>query len=529
MDLPENTELDELLEIVEDPLRWAETFLIEPTSGKPFKANYVERKILSAKGPWVVLRIPRRQGKSYSLAILALWAATTKQNYTVLVLGPGESHVTNLFDYIRNFLSANPHLATAVTENTKSPHRIRFSNGSMITGRTTGSGNNKQAISARGLGANMVIIDEAAYLKEADFAALSPIFTNDYYVGTVRIYAASTPTAEHGRYYLWNTDPSYQFEVIHVPITDVPEITPERLALIRATSSEQEWIVEHMAEFPDIGDNVFRNTDIDKAKQHYTYTLPSPSHNTIKIVGVDWDKYSSGVNIVVIEASKYSPEIKLAYREEIPRSEYTLTDAIKRIIQLNAAIDPDYIFIDRGYGESQIETLKLYGKNHPESGMHRKVIGIQFNENVDVPDPVTGEMIKKQFKSVMLNTLAKVLEDGIFKFSDKDTIFERQLRGYKILSTSGGRIQTTRRNEHIIDAVGLAIFGLYDKFRNELKSAPAEKPVLIKRPEPVKSPKAQKAEKELFRTMAPAILDRSLTRGWSRGTIGDKPLPRKTF
>lgn len=38
-------------------------------------------------------------------------------------------------------------------------------------------------------------------------------------------------------------------------------------------------------------------------------------------------------------------------RIEVPRGEYTLDNAVKKIIEVNDIYNPRWIFIDRGYGE----------------------------------------------------------------------------------------------------------------------------------------------------------------------------------
>jgi len=522
-------DVSEIIDILSSPLRWAEAFLHDPNTDKLFKANYVEQQILTAKGPWVVIRVPRRQGKSYSLSVLCLWAMAVHSNYTILILAPEEGHVAEFFDYIRNFLSVNPELACEIKENTKSPHRIKFKNNSVIKGKTTGAASSRNTSGIRGKGGDLIILDEAAYLKDSDFGQILPIVTNDIYKDEVLIYAASTPTADHNRYYTWCTAPDSQWEQIHIPITEIPEITPERLAMIKSLHTEMEWIVEDLAEFPDIGDNVFRNSDIDKAKGRYTYSLDGLADSTKKIIGVDWDKHSCGVTIALVEAIPGTNNVRLIYREEIPRGQYTLTNAVNRIIGLNELVKPDFIYVDRGYGEAQIELLKLYGKENPSSKLHEKVIGIQFGQDVSIQDPITGKEIKKQFKSVMINTISRMLEDGLFQFSDKDSRFDKQLRGYKIVGLSSDRIQTTRKNEHIIDAVGLALYGMHTHFYDRLKFKPATKVVIRPQPIPVKSKRAKEEDKRLFSSKNSVFVDRMFTKGLQRGTLMHKVPGRSRF
>jgi len=196
-------DLSEVVDILSSPLRWAETFLRDPNTDTLFKANYVQKKILTNDSRWLVVRVPRRQGKSYSLAVICIWACVVHSNYKVLILAPEDGQVAELFDYIRAFLSVNSEIAQEIVENTKTPHRIKFRNNSIIRGKTTGSSSNRQGSGVRGMGGDLIILDEAAYLKDSDFGAILPIVTNDLFRDRVRIIAASTPSAEHNRYYEW--------------------------------------------------------------------------------------------------------------------------------------------------------------------------------------------------------------------------------------------------------------------------------------------------------------------------------------
>lgn len=520
----EQSDHELILEIMESPIRWAETFLIEPTTGELFKANYVERTILSAKGPWVVIRVPRRQGKTYSLAVLTLWSVVVNPNYQVLIFAPQNDQVNDFFAYIRSFLAVNPAINDAVVISNRSPQLIEFSNGSTIRGRTTGASSNRKAMTARGKGADLLILDEAAYLREEDYQAIMPIVSNDIYRKEVKIYAASTPTADHGRYYTWATSKDTGWDAIHIPITEIPEITPEQLAMIKSLHSDYEWVVEDLAEFPDIGDSVFRNTDIDAAKTEYTYSLDKFTPGSIRVMGVDWDKHSAGVNIVIIEMVPGVAKVRIVYREEISRGEYTLTNAVNRIIGLNQLVNPNYIYVDRGYGENQIETLKLYGTKYPETGLKTKVVGIMFGQNVPVYDPVTGLPVNKQFKAVMINNMTRMFEDHHLEFSDKDKILEKQLRGYKILGLSSDRIQTTRKNEHIIDALGLALYGLFVHYQNDLRFKPAKQVVVKQAPVPIKSRLGKIRDARACYNLGAPITNRAFTRGFVRGNLmGSSP------
>lgn len=43
-------------------------------------------------------------------------------------------------------------------------------------------------------------------------------------------------------------------------------------------------------------------------------------------------------------------------RIEVPRGEYTLDNAVNKIVEINDVYDPRWIFLDRGYGEITKDT-----------------------------------------------------------------------------------------------------------------------------------------------------------------------------
>jgi hypothetical protein len=75
----------------------------------------------------------------------------------------------------------------------------------------------------------------------------------------------------------------------------------------------------------------------------------NPDEDSFTLMGVDWDKYGAGVNIVVLEVCgkrHTNPELRgrlrLLYREEVSKAEYTLTNGVQRIQQLNSISTPKH-------------------------------------------------------------------------------------------------------------------------------------------------------------------------------------------
>jgi replicative DNA helicase len=528
----EDDEVRKLGKVLSSPLSWSEAFLRDPASGQPFKANYLERKILSCDEKRVVVRAHRRGGKSYSMAVLALWSAVVHKFYDVLIACPDDDKVSELFEVINDFVNSTPILSESLQERTKSPHLIKFKNGSTIKGRTTGTSGNKEGRALRGKGANLVLVDEAAYLQDGDFKALTPIILGDKYKSNdgmeVRAVIGSTPAEQKGRFFEWCSDTSGQWFQIHIPITENPDFTEEDIDERRSLSTDMEFTCEYMAEFLEAGFSAFRVKDIERAKVDYGYASKGCARGAVhRAMGVDWDKYQAGVNICIVDLAPGQTKYRLIYREEVGRSEYTLTNSVKRVIALNEAFDPEFIYVDRGYGEHAVEELKLHGKANPSSGLATKVVGFNFNENVTINDPVDGTPIKKQFKSILVNTMLKLLEDGCLEISSRDRLFDKQLRDYKILGVGSNTIRTSRKNEHIIDACGLACYALYSHYQDNLKLAKASVSYSMPMPKVVPSKRTIEMEKDLFRGMRGGMTERSIWYGFSRGALGD--ITRSSF
>jgi hypothetical protein len=492
---------DEVAKILKSPLLFAETFLLTPNTGEPFKANYVESKILSSTHRYNVIRVHRRAGKSWALSTLALHAALTQKNIEVLVICPDGSKVATIFDRIREFLVANEVWRGYIDGDRQNlPQRITFKNGSKITGFTTAAKTKGEATALRSQGADVLLIDEAAYLGEGDWGAIQPIMTGDMYRrrGT-RVYIASTPAYTRGHYYALCKDPFHQrtWKQVFVSIDDNPDITQELYDDYRATcGNELDWRKEFLAEFPELGEGVFPKTMVDTARRQFTYseTLQQATEQSARgekpptrTIGVDWDKYNAdghGSNIVVLEAID-SGRYRLIYREEIAQSQFTLSNAVRRVIELNDIFQPEWVFIDKGFGEYQLEELQKYGKSFPKTGLAKKVIGVAFWSTIECPMP-GGGVEKKRFKQAMVSLMRTWFERANIEIAGPDTELHRDLIEYHVKSQSESNIKFSETNDHSIAALGLAAMAMHQKVRNPYSSPAATRTYVV--PVPISVP-----------------------------------------
>lgn len=215
----------------------------------------------------------------------------------------------------------------------------------------------------------------------------------------------------------------------------------------------------------------------------------------IFLMGIDWDHVQAGTTIVGVMLDRefknaeglIEPKFRVIFREEVPKSQFTFTEAVDRIIQLNDIYDFDWIAVDKGYGYTQIEMLHKYGMANPDTGLADKVVGYQFGEKIEVRDPYTFKKDKKPLKPFMVNNSVVTFEKGKVVFDPSDKQLLEQFEAYKIMriSTTGLPIYTDE-NEHIVDAFNLCLLIFQQKYGTLFKNIISSRVVPLKMPDRTK-------------------------------------------
>lgn len=517
--------------ILNDPIKWINTFLVNPESedGESLVLNEMQERLLTGLTDRNVFRCHRRMGKTFCLIGYCLWAIMNNPAFQVLALFPDKAKVSDFFDKFDSIVGASPIFNGALTasNNSNNPVVRKFTNGSYIRGFTLGSTSKKQAQVIRSQGADLVIIDEAAFLDEKDWTAIEPIMIGDAHRGRVITFVSSTPTAARGRYYYYccgdmsEVEEHLKWRQVYIPVTANPSYAG-KLGAIRATTTEADFRQEWMAEFPDIDDaTVYRRSYIDRAKREYDYfsmrNAGSIPRDAIRTMGVDWDKYGgTGPNIFILELDTKEQVYKAVYHEEIEPSTYCLTRAVERIIQLNQIFRPAWIYVDRGMGEGQIESLHQYGSLNPSSRLVDIVKGIHFGDSVETVDPITTEKTRRPLKPVMVTITVKMFEDGLFRFPASHTQFTHQLENFKVRNRTANTVSYVDGDDHIISAFMLAAWAMHQNFTDPFRITPATSIVNLPVPEVV-----MQDEPSAFKGYG--IIPEYM--GVSRKSIGERKLP----
>jgi replicative DNA helicase len=290
------------------------------------------------------------------------------------------------------------------------------------------------------------------------------------------LIGASTPTGRRERFWEWCTS-NTRFKEFWFPSYCNPFFSKEQEEEFREEYSESGYRHEIEADWGEDAEGVYPRRYVDKSfiDPGWRYEPEIQSARSFYTIGVDWDKYGAGTNILVLEAcaenyedERFRSKTRVCYREEIPKSEFTLTKGVNRIVELNEIFQPKHIYVDRGFGEVQVELLHKYGVENPSSKLRERVKGVSFAELIDLRDPYTKLPIKKEIKPYMVDNLRQYLENEVIVFPAQDEELYIQLISYVVVrTTSTGRPVFEAGGsavDHAHDALMLALLAITENY-----------------------------------------------------------------
>ena len=108
-------------------------------------------------------------------------------------------------------------------------------------------------------------------------------------------------------------------------------------------------------------------------------------------------------------------KIKVVLRDQIVATEFNQLKGVAKIKELTHEWKPDFIYVDAGFGTTQVELLKEYGLRHPETKLHNIVKPIDMGSKTELKDPVTGEVLKKHTKHLMRAQSQQMAQVGTYE------------------------------------------------------------------------------------------------------------------
>lgn len=514
------------LDIRSDPVKWAYWKLKDP-KGNPWKARWYQKKLIRdiMKGNRrLAVRMGRRVGKTETMVVFCLWYAFHHENARLIIAAPYENQIRLIFMRLAEMIDGSEELLSSQASRTKNPFIIQFNNGSTIMGFTVGATSGNAGASIRGQRADWIFMDEIDYMDRGGIDATTAIANED--PKRIGIWCSSTPTGKRDFFYEVCTNPKTGYNSYYFPSMVNPDWDDKFEGEMRATMTEQAYIHEVMAEFGEETVGVFSKAAVERAKSQYLYsyrelnawekeqyktqgvnlddivyfgpyTRRKPAPPAHRIIGVDWDKYGAATQIIVTEFDELHKKFRVCMRAEITRGEFTLDNAVKKIIELNEIYDPKFIYIDRGFGEYQIEMLRLHGREYPLTGLDRKVKGIHFGSKIEVRDPGTREVDMKDVKPFMVNQASILLDRDQILLSPFDDMVWKQMMDYQVVKiTQNGRPVYTSENEHALDAFMLTILGFTLEFPDITKIL--EEIKVARKTIPIKNKTEEKIAEKVF-------------------------------
>lgn len=530
------------IHIAKDPVTWAQHFLgVKPRIYQIFILRHPNR--------FRVLRIGRRAGKSFSMALLLLWYSYTTKRGRSLVIAPMQAQANLVYRTILELVEEAPIVSESIDRTVASPPaEINFKNGSSIKFFSSGMKNNSRSDATRGQEAHLIVLDELDYMGDEDLEAVLAMMTKtEENQPEKMLIGASTPSGKRGTFYNWCTGD--RFTEFWFPSYILPFWDQETEELLREEhKTEMGYRHEVEADWGEIAEGVYLKKYIDMAVNYtepWEYIPHLTSMKSKYVIGVDWDKYGAGTNIVVLELCGndyedpvFRGKVRVAYREETTKEEYSLMKAVDRLVELNANFKPEWIYIDRGYGDFQLEYLHKHGVDHPETKLHLKVKGFQFGQSIETRDPHTMQLTKKELKPFMVSNLKEMLERGKIVFPKTDDLIYDQLTHYIVSrSTSSGRavfeMSKSDLGDHVHDALILACLAVTQNYDDLMKSNHAKHGYVVSNKTflalgAAKKEETSKIAKNIETVHAPVQIRRAMTATGSKRS-GMRPIRRKMF
>lgn len=379
---------------------------------KMIKINLDEwqKEILKTKGN-LVLRSGRQVGKSTIVARKAGDYAVKNRNSNIMVISAVERQSYLLFEKILQYLEQYYKNYIKKGKDKPTKHKLSLTNGSVIYSLPTGL----SGMGIRGYTINLLIADEAAFIPEDVWTAVTPMIT----MTGGYIWLLSTPHGKRGYYYNCFFDDS--FTSFHISTEDVlnfenrtekqKEDLKKHLDLEQKRMTKLQYAQEYLGEFIDELKQVFSDEIIKKC---CILKRPSNIEKGDRIYYLGADIAGLGGDEITLEIIKKLDNENFIQIENIIRKKQLTTETSKDIITLNKKYEFYKIGVDDGgvgFG--------VFSQLLDEDETKRKTYALN---NASRPLNKDGTKNKKLLKEEMYMNLLALMESGKIKLLDDDEI-----------------------------------------------------------------------------------------------------------
>ncbi len=293
----------------------------------------------------------RQTGKTTTIALKVIHYAFTHAKATIIIVSRGLRQSMIMFNIIENLIQNNPITRKSIKKSTRT--EIQLTNKSRIIALPCGS----DGSILRGYTANLVIMDEAAFMPEDVInSVIFPMLATTN--GTAIML--STPWGQDHTFYRSFKNPNYWSQ--HVTADQCPLIKPSFLAEQRSEIGELRYKMEYQAEFIEDQNSFFKQDLIRECIEDYDLITETQLTQEGKIegtyyLGADFGKKIDHTAIAIL---RQEPDdcVRLIHKKQFPLD--TPYNEVTTYIQhLNQKLDIVKGCVDQSaVGESLVEEIR---------------------------------------------------------------------------------------------------------------------------------------------------------------------------
>lgn len=396
-----------------------------------------QQKLLETDGD-IVAVCGRQVGKSTVVAIKAAQYAVSNPKKTILIIASVERQARLLFDKTLNFLLDENKAMIKKGRDKPTLHQIKLTNGSVIYCLPTGL----SGYGIRGYTIDLLIADEAAFIPEAVWTAVTPMLA----ITKGKLILLSTPFGRGGFFY--EAYQSEHFHKFHISSEDCPRKDVNFLEREKKRMSKLQYAQEYLGEFVDELRQFFPTDLINKCMfKDLQFTYGD------FYLGVDVARLG-GDETVLYTLTRSDGKL---YEVDLNVSEKALlTETYKTIKFLDRRYNYKRIYIDDGgLGVGVFDTLL------DDDQTKRKVVAI--NNSARSLDNEQKQH-KKLLKEDLYNNLLVQMEQGkVFLLDNPETVLSLKSIQYEY---DDGKLKIFGNYSHIVEALVRAAWCLKDKSLN---------------------------------------------------------------
>ena len=404
---------------------------------KFWKWDVWQRRILDHRGN-IAIRAGRQSGKSEVISRKAELFAFGNPGTVTLIIAATQRQSSLLFEKVRGRCDVRDDYFEKPTLT-----KIVLNNGSRIycvpAGRT--------GYGIRGYTVDLLIADEAAYIPETVWMAVTPMLAvSSKTRGFGWTILISTPFGKGG--YFYNSCFDSDFLSIHVSSEDCKRISKKYLQTQKKSMTKMQYRQEFLAEFTDEYNQFFPTKVIKSCMTFIEWSKKSDYNAGARYyLGVDIARYGGDENAFVV-CEMYKKKLKIVKCFTTER--VSTVDTIGRIEDIDKQFGFKKIFIDdAGVGGGVTDVLI--------DRLGRRVLGLN---NASKRFQIQGEEKKKGIlKEDLYSNVLMLMETGqLDMISDLDL-----MRSLKSITYQYGKLETGSNN--------IRIFGSYSHLSEALVRA----------------------------------------------------------